>query len=72
MTKRINHLKSEKVEYIGEFKIDGKWSAVTNYCDSESQAQTWINNLLEIWKQTDDRPEGIRIIKVTTTYEVVR
>ena len=67
--KRINHLKSESVNYIGQFKMNGKWSTVTNHCDRESEAQTAINKILGMMHK---RPDGIRIMKVTTTYEVVR
>ena len=69
--KRINNLKSEKVEYIGQFKRNGKWSTVTNYCNTESEAATAVNRLIYSLRE-DKRPDGIAIVKVTTTYEVVR
>ena len=66
--KRTNNLKSEETCYMGQLKMNGKWSTVTNECDSENLAHSAINRLLDTMH---NRPDGIRIVKVTTTYEVV-
>lgn len=60
----------ERTAYFGQMKLskNGTWCTVTNECEKDYLVQSQINRLLSMLKEP---PIGIRIIKTTTTYEVV-
>lgn len=70
MPRVATFVKTVSTGYLGQMKLskEGKWTTVTNECEKQNLAKAQINRLLETFKTP---PVGIRIIKVTTTYEVV-